>query len=1105
MIASVLFACGASEARAELKVRGAEMNRFGRIALEFDKTAKVTARISNGVLVIAFPDPGPIRNERLAAEMPGYIATVRQDPDRTGIRAALTASYRVSLLEAGEKVFVDLLPEDWAGLPPGLPPDVVADLARRAQEAEARAKADAMRRQAEDAKPIRVRVANLPSLTRLVFEPPGIASIAFDAKGEEATLLFDGSFTLDRSQLAGRLAPAVREMKVEESKSGVFVRLSLGKGYEARGFREDEAFVVDIAGMSPVKKEATTPPPAPAPPARTAAAVEAPGARSEAHRAGPEATPAPVPPAPFEGTVRPNAAVSSDGVRIVFPFSRRTAAAAFERAGILTLVFNTPEPLAFPGLPPEAEPFVRLRDIAREGTFAVVRLALQKKQIARLAPQDQGWVLTLGDAPAAPVQPLPVNRSADEKGEMAVGIPLADSSGVYWMDDVPGSEHVAVVTAFGPPRGILKPHRYVEFSLLPSLQGLAVAALADDVIVRPAMDMVTISRPGGLTLSPSGLVEESIRVPPKVEPVIQRDPWLQAQTGSVLQRWRELLGEAADAPPWQRSQKRIELARLLLANRLYPEAAGVLAHAVEENRTLVEQRPVMLLRAVAALGMRQWRDAKTLLAAPVLGEDPEAVLWRASLDATQERWPQALDGFRHAEPVLELYPESLQAELRLQAAKAAIESRDFVFADKELAAAGPVVSGRRYDELMFLHARLDQALGRADLALDAFKILSERSARPLAAEATLAYADLAVANEAISPADAISRLETLSVVWRGDEIEAATLGQLGRLYAKVGRWREAFLVARRANELFPDREITRVLHNETARLFEDLFLSGKGDSLSKVDSLALFFDFQEFTPVGRRGDEIVRRLADRLVSLDLLDQAGKLLQHQVDNRLYGAARATVAARLATVRLMDGKPALALEALRSTRLPELPQAVNRARLLLEARALSDLSRTDLALEMLDGEKGAEIERLRADILWSGQRWREAGEAHESMVGTRWQGDVPLEAPDRNDLLRAAIAYSLAGDVMALDRLRAKFSAKMAESSDARTFDFLTQPNVSSTRAFRDMARRVTSADTLADFLAAYRKRYPEAAAAAPPRSTGPQEPPPPEASVAAPKG
>ncbi len=33
------------------------------------------------------------------------------------------------------------------------------------------------------------------------------------------------------------------------------------------------------------------------------------------------------------------------------------------------------------------------------------------------------------------------------------------------------------------------------------------------------------------------------------------------------------------------------------------------------------------------------------------------------------------------------------------------------------------------------------------------------------------------------------------------------------------------------------------------------------------------------------------------------------------------------------------------------------------------------------------------------------------------------------------MRAAIAYSLADDALSLDRLRAKFAAKMADSADA----------------------------------------------------------------------
>ena len=85
------------------------------------------------------------------------------------------------------------------------------------------------------------------------------------------------------------------------------------------------------------------------------------------------------------------------------------------------------------GLPPEAEPYAKLRDVVREGAFAVVRLTLAKPRMARLAPQGEEWVLTLGEGHSSALQPLTVNRnvaSSTVVGLVGVAVSVGAGGGV---------------------------------------------------------------------------------------------------------------------------------------------------------------------------------------------------------------------------------------------------------------------------------------------------------------------------------------------------------------------------------------------------------------------------------------------------------------------------------------------------------------------------------------------------------------------------------------------------------------------------------------------------------------------------------------------------
>jgi thioredoxin-like negative regulator of GroEL len=379
-----------------------------------------------------------------------------------------------------------------------------------------------------------------------------------------------------------------------------------------------------------------------------------------------------------------------------------------------------------------------------------------------------------------------------------------------------------------------------------------------------------------------------------------------------------------------------------------------------------------------------------------------------------------------------------------------------------------------------LTGRLKEGLGRNDDALADYRAAAAADDRSAAAQGRLREIELMSAHNAMPRNDVIVALETLTTAWRGDDTETEGLKLLAHLYTEDGRYRDAFHVMRTALLAHPNSDLTRKIQDEAAATFDSLFLEGKGDSLPPIEALGLFYDYRELTPIGRRGDEMIRHLADRLVSVDLLDQAAELLQHQVDHRLQGAARAQVATKLAIVYLMNHKPDRALETLQSTRTSELANELREQRLLLQARALSDIGRPDVALQLIANIDSRESTRLRADILWAAKRWRDASEQIETLYGERWRDFAPLNDGERIDILRAAVGYTLADESIGLMRLREKYGAKMADGPDARAFTVAVAPDGASNPDFTEVARRVASVDTLGAFLREMRARYPDAA-------------------------
>lgn len=781
------------------------------------------------------------------------------------------------------------------------------------------------------------------------------------------------------------------------------------------------------------------------------------------------------------GPVRVDAKRIGNSVRISFPYREPTTSAAFKRGDTIWLVFDNGAELDIGAMVKELGPLARKIEMTGGGDVRILRVPLTEPMLATMGADGNTWIVSIGDTVLEPSRPITLERASRPDGQMVLKARMPGISTLRELTDPSVGDRILVITAGSPPHGLLKPQAFVDVQALPSAQGLALVPNADDVTASIVGPDVTIGRNVGLSVTRDAQHRAAV-VPGSLQRTTQISLGKQVMERQNPAAFSELLRDMqrkiASAPDGERNGKRLEMARFYIANRFAQEAIGLL-RVVEAADPALARDPSFLILAGAAQALaNRSKVAERVLANQLLTESADAAFWRTLVMVDQGKWAEARTAAQRASDVAGSYPVDIQAKFNMAAARAGLELNDFSFASAKLAEIDPLAIDPMIEaEYSVLQGRLTDVAGRTEDALDLYARAVRSDNKEAAAEAEYRRIRQLIRDHKLKPGEAVDRLQSLAIAWRGDDLELKTLRTLGNLLVEEKRYREAFDASKAAMIAAPDNATARLFQDEMTTAFVNLFVDqGKADAMKPIEALALYYDYREMTPVGRKGDEVVRRLADRLVAVDLLQPAADVLQHQVDSRLRGAARAQIAADLAVVHLLDRKPEKAIAVLNKTRQAQLPATLERQRRLVEARALSDSKRGDLALEVLQPLSGGDVERLRSDILWAGEKWRESGEARESMLAMRWSDPAPLDEQERVDVLKAGISYSLANDALALDRLRGKYAIKMADSPQAKAFEVVTAPIAVQGTEFREVLRDLAGVDTMRSFLSEYRQQY-----------------------------
>ncbi len=1084
-----LVLLSALPARAADTVTAIPETGFVRLNFNLEPAAHIAAIEKGAILILSFDRKVTLTPQAIVNLSGGAFASGHADTDGETLRFALNQPVRLHQSAVGGHAVVDLAPLSFTGAMPDL-----------TQPSKPAPKPVEMAKLPE----VPLRVGSYANFTRLVFDwPRNVPYTVFPGAGK-MTVRFQALARMDLSAIARFSPPWVRNAAWHTEGGSTVVEFETDSDSGFHDFRDGTKIAIDI--LSPKADTAAYAPPGSGKPQATAIRAALTTKQAEAiaetasrldgtakNSAKPEAK---AEPAPMAGPDQAKAQIESaapdaskvqaaeghrtrNGLDLVLKGAGNRASAVFIRGLTAWVVLENAPAFDATSLVSQLGDFATGVEASSGPAISVLRIGL--KRPAKIAAETVGSDLKvlIGADNAPPPIAVSFARNQDDPKRESLTTLLPGSDRVLTLSDPVIGDSLTVIPG-NTGRAMLEERDYAQFAALPTASGLVIAPYTDDLAVKADGGRITITRPGGLSLTPPSMpvadTPAALAAEKNGPSFLDFAAWGRLSGGSFLATERGLTEAVARLPPERANKARLVLAHFYLANHFAAEALGLIDLIQSSDPGLRGDVQLATMRAAADYMMGRYRDAHNDLAGPAFDADRNASLWRGLIEAGLENWKAAHTYLDQAQPVLKKYPPAWQARARLDSAEAALGMGRLELADAAMTRLSQTLSKKDALEAKLIRARMLAAENHYAAAAPKFAAVVNGGDERLAAEAIYYQTSAALAADAITTKEGIDILERLRFRWRGDLLEMKTLRKLASLYFKQRQWQAGLSTLRVAVQNFAGQDQARAAQDDMRAAFVNLYLKGGADKLPPVESLAMFYDNIDLTPIGPDGDEMIRRMVDRLVAVDLLGPAAKLLAYQVDNRLDGIAKAQVATRLAAIYLMDHKPKAAIDVLHTTQISGLPDNEGHSRMILEAGAFAALKQWDNALDLIAVDDQPDTKRLRADIYWESGNWAMAGQKLEDLLGTRWSDPLPLSAGERGEVLRIAVAYSLANDEPSLDRLRDHFGPKMGTTPDGNAFAVLSQPIDMHGLAFREAAAKIASVDTLETFMKDFNKRH-----------------------------
>lgn len=825
-----------------------------------------------------------------------------------------------------------------------------------------------------------------------------------------------------------------------------------------------------VTPPAPPVAEITVEPPVVIPPAGTAAATTEPAA----------------PTIDLISSVRPDtskpliitAKGHSTGTDLHFGWTHRVASTVFMRGKTLWIAFSDKQPInqtLFSSILPAA---VKSLSVVEHPTYTLLRLETDGSIHPKTQRADNSteWVITLSNYAQVPNKPSPLALMPTARTPH-IYVPVLEYAEPATITDPLLGDQLIITPFYNAGEAAYPPRDFVDFELLNSAQGMGIVKKSDFARVAPLRNGLRITSKSGLHLSkdlPAIADSELEAMRVSATTLFPYDQW-KIEPGTFASIRQEIERQLVGAAPIRANSLRLKLAQLYLGQGMAQEARALLDLIANDDRGFYIDRQLAALRGATNFLTADYPAATADFASKELEDVEEIKLWRQAMDVFQTDRAR-FDYLEFYKSFIQKYPPRLKNKLAILAADNYINRKSYQRALKTfdtMAEAGNKVDPELMPYVDFLLGKIAAESGNVDKARAIWLPLTTHDDRFIRARADFSLTAL-LYNDGSMPIDeAIKRLDQLRIVWRGDTLELGLLSFLGQLYTDQGNYLEGLRAWRELVTNFPESSVALTTARDMATTFNKLFTDGVADELTPLQALSIFYEFRELTPVGTAGDSMIQNLADRLASVDLLDRAAALLEHQIEFRQEGETRSSLGAQLALIYLLNEQPEKALAVLQLTGYGNNSEELYRKRQQLTALGLSETGKHERAISMLSGDDSEDATMLRLNIFWKMRDWRNVIRSAEDLLASRADITAPLTITESEYLLQLAIAYVFERDRPQLYYLRNYFDPLMQDNPNRDIFLYITDDTGPvDPKAFEEVTTQINRIES---FMQSYRDK------------------------------